>query len=306
MLRTLTEKFLREIHLLTHFLQKRLKEGRNLVYYASGTRIRDAYFDLPFDYVVLVDYNFRHTFTMKGNIISIGLTALEATAVFQEAGIQFDALVCINEGLSEGGGSYPINGNWSMGTILPILKDEYLHIACPSYYGQRRWKKMFNLPQQVVLLSDTDDRYLDPGIFSEYHRYGEKASVWLVRKQPGPSATFKAGTRNITIQRKNIWEDYDELDSLFVRCSPYEARNLQRVAPKATILMRDYSIEQILRFCTIYKIENLGLTPWRRGQYDNFIDFLIANEEQYPYPRLVAFYHLHQNDFQQLYVRALR
>ncbi|WP_210487325.1 hypothetical protein [Rufibacter aurantiacus] len=301
MQRTSIEKSQQELHSLTLLLRERLQSGRNLVYYASGREVRDAYFALPFDHVVLVDYCFQKTFNIKKNVITIGLTALQATAVFKEAGIRFDAFVCINEGLWEGGGSYPINGNWSMGTILPVLKEKYLHISCPKYYGHRRWKKMFNLPHQAVLLDDKAEGYINPTVFSDYHHNGNGFCVWQVTKQPGSPASFLAGNRKVTVQRKNIWDDYDVLNSLLVRCSPHEARNLQKVAPKASPLMKTDSNEQILSYCTLHRIEKLGLTPWRGGQYNSFINFLKANETRFPYPKEVYFYHLHQNDFKQLY-----
>lgn len=154
-----------DVQSLAAMLCERLKTGKSLVYFASGRRVRKEYYALPYDHIVLVDYNFRSTFAMRGKVIIIGITALQATSVFKAAGVKFDAFVCINEGLSEGGGYYAINGNWSMGTILPILKDTYLHIACPAYYGRTRWReKLFNLPQQANLLDATDPEYINPGV----------------------------------------------------------------------------------------------------------------------------------------------
>ncbi|ALI98107.1 hypothetical protein [Rufibacter tibetensis] len=312
--RTSTERPQRDVHSLTLLLRERLQSGRNLVYYASGRKVRDAYFTLPFDNVVLVDYCFPQIFHIEKRVITIGLTALQATAAFKEADIRFDAFVCSNEGLNEGGGYYPINGNWSMGTILPILKDTYLHIACPGYYGRTRWReKMFNLPHQVSLLNATDPDYLDPSIFSEYSRYGKAAGVWRVTKQPGLAVSFKAGNRTVTLQRKNIWDDYDRLDTLMVRCSPGEERQLQQIVPKAKPLYRpkyyrgdeqDASFEAILHFCNLHRVGKLGLTPWLGGNYNRFVNYLKANEARFPYPQELYLYHLHHNDYQQLYQQA--
>ncbi|TPE43625.1 hypothetical protein [Pontibacter mangrovi] len=284
-------------------LKERLDNKRNLLYVASGRRIREGYEDLPFDNIVLVDKCFPEVIAIKGNVICIGLDSVRAGALMKEVGARLDAYVCINEGLSEGNGFYPIHGNWSFSNILPILKDEYLHIACPSYYGLRKWKKKhFNLPQEATLLSEKDDEYIDPKIFSEYYRYNKEFCVYKVRKKPGESAKFRLGNRTISVQWQNMWEQYNELDSLFVRCSPLEAHNLKSVAPKIEIL-KDYSFEQILQFCNRNKIEKLGLSPWLRGEYNKFLEFLEANKE-HEYPKQIHFYHLHKNDFQQLYERA--
>jgi hypothetical protein len=309
------QKSQQDVQSLAAMLRERLQTGKSLVYYASGRVVKKAYYDLPYDHIVLVDYNFRSTFAVRGKVIIVGMTALQATAAFIKAGVKFDAFVCINEGLSEGGGYYPINGNWSMGTILPVLKDTYLHIACPGYYGRTRWReKLFNLPHQATLLDATCPNYVDPSIFSAYSSYGDKAGVWCVTKQPGKAVSFKAGNRKITLQRKNIWDDYEMLDQLMVRCTPQEARNLNQLGQKAKAHWRtnyeyrkcDYesNFEQILHYCNLHSIKKLGLTPWLGGNYNRFIDYLKANEARCPYPQELYFYHLHHNDYQQLYQQA--
>lgn len=202
-----------------------------------------------------------------------------------------------------------------MGTILPILKGTYLHVACPGYYGRTRWReKLFNLPHQATLLTSNDPDYIDPAMFSEYSRYGKDAGVWRVTKQPGKAVSFKVGNRTLTLQRKNIWDDYDMLDILMVRCTPTEAKNLRQLGTKAVPLWRaDYerykcnyekNFEAILRYCKEYQIDKLGLTPWLGGNYNRFINYLKANEAKYPYPQELYFYHLHHNDYQQLYQQA--
>lgn len=92
-----------DVQSLTTMLRERMKTGKSLVYFASGRRIRKEYVNLPYDHIVLVDYSFRSTFAVRGKFIIVGMTALQATAAFTAAGVKFDAFVCINEGLSEGG-----------------------------------------------------------------------------------------------------------------------------------------------------------------------------------------------------------
>jgi hypothetical protein len=286
---------------IKNLLKQRLKDKNNLIYYASGKRIRDGYNELHYDNIVLVDKCFKEAVSIKGKIICIGLDAVQATALFKEIGVKFEAFVCINEGLSEGGGHYPINGNWSLSNILPIMHDEYVHIACPDYYGQRKWIKMANLPQTTIELNEGDSDYIDPRIFSDYHKSGKKFYIWKVTKQPGSPVSFQCGNRNITVERKNAWDDYDVLDSLFIRCSPCEERNLKNVAPKAEIV-KNYSFEQILQYCNRNKIVKVGFMPWLSGHYEKFLQYLEAN--QTAYPKELYFFHLQKNDYKQLYSRA--
>ncbi|WP_026465014.1 hypothetical protein [Adhaeribacter aquaticus] len=289
---------------LSVILKERLINGRNLIYYASGTKIKKQYADLPFDNIVLVDRCFKDILSINGKVISVGLNAIQATAFFKNIGIKFDAFVCINEGLSEGAGWYSIHGNWSFSNILPIIKDEYLHIACPNSYGRRKWKKLFNLPQQAVLLGEEDSSYIDPNVFSDYYKVkGKEFCVWKVTKSSGVPVSFNCGRRKISVQHMNIWEDYEVLDVLFVRCSPLETENLKSVAPKVEFL-KNYSFDQILQFCRNKKVNALGLSPWLAHNYDDFLTFLEENEGKYPYPQQITFYHLHKNDFKQLYAKA--
>lgn len=287
---------------IKNLLKQRLKDKKNLIYFASGTRMREGYEDLPFDNVVLVDKCFKQPVSVKGKVICIGLTALHATSWFKELKIKFSSIVILQEGLWEGGATYPLNGNWSLSNIMPILHDEYLHIACPDYYGQRRWSKMANLPQTAIELNESDSDFIDPKIFSDYHKSDKKFYVWKVTKQPGSPVSFKCGNRKITVVRKNVWDDYnDVLDAAFVRCSPGEERNLKAVAPKAEIV-KNYSFEQILQYCNRNKIVKAGFMPWLSGQYEKFLQYIEAN--QTAYPQELYFYHLHKNDYKQLYARA--
>ncbi|KAA3436722.1 hypothetical protein FOA19_20300 [Rufibacter hautae] len=282
-------------------LSERLKRGRSLAYFASGTRIREGYKELPFENVILIDHSFKDVICFDQKVIKIGLTATLATGLLKEVGAKLDAFVCINEGLSEGNGHVPIQNQGIFSNILPLMKEEYIHVACPGYYGQRKWKKMFNLPQLATVLDENDVDYLDPKIFSDYYRY-KKCFVWKVKKQTGEPSTFKLGSRTITVQRKNIWEDYGTR-KLFIRCSPLETDNIKSVAPDVEIL-KDYSFERLLQYCTTNKIKRIGLSPWLRHSYNGFLSYIKDNEERFPFPQELNFYHLEKNDFKQLYALA--
>jgi len=120
-------------------LKKRMRPGKTLVYFASGGRVREEYYSLPYDNVILVDYTFRdRQCTVRrcgGNVICIGLDALEAVWLFRTTGVKIDAFVAINEGLSEGGGRYVINSDIFLGYALPVLADPFIHIGMVEYYG---------------------------------------------------------------------------------------------------------------------------------------------------------------------------
>ncbi|MFB9864080.1 hypothetical protein [Rufibacter immobilis] len=276
----------------------------NLLYLASGTKIRERYSELSdFDNVVLVDKAMKTRCSINGNIIRLSLTAIEANALFLELGIRFQYLILINCGINEGGGSYTLGSNWSYGFIQTIMDDSFIHINCPQEHGRRKFKKYFNLPQTAVLLDKEDEQYIDPTIFSDYHRYGKEFCVWKVTKQDGVPASFKLGSRTVTVQRRSIFDSYEEVDALFVRSSPNEFPNLKSVAPKVQYL-KDFTFEQMLKFCTDNNIAKISLCPWLRGSYNGFLDYLLENEISYPFPKEVSFAHLNSGDFFQVYDRA--
>ncbi|TXK30861.1 hypothetical protein FVR03_20180 [Pontibacter qinzhouensis] len=277
-------------------LSEKLKKGRNAVYYASGTIVKERYQSLPYDTIVLVDVAFRQPITVVGKVICLALWSTYATALFKELGIQLDAYITGNDGLAEGGGLFPLNSNHSLSNILPVLKETYIHIAFPDQY-RRKWKKLFeDMPLTSIILSPSDSDFINPAIFSSMKKPG---SCWRVTKKAEAPASFRLGNRTIIIQRQNIWEDQDK-GTLFVRCPPNEAHNLKAVAPNVEIL-KDYTFEQILRFCNRNETKVLRLSPWLRGNYSYFLQYLKANEIIQPYPKTIHFYHLHKNDFQQLY-----
>ena len=116
------------------WIEPKLKPGKNLVYFASGDKVKDAYFDLPYENIFLVDFAFRNNDYLGNKIFCVGLDCIYAVKLFELIGIKIDCFVCINEGLHEGGGKYPINADVLLGYCYPILADPAIHIGYPGYY----------------------------------------------------------------------------------------------------------------------------------------------------------------------------
>ncbi|WP_181307553.1 hypothetical protein [Rufibacter sp. XAAS-G3-1] len=272
-------------------------KSRLLVYFASGTEIKECYYKLPFELIILVDVAFKKPLKIAKNVVCVGLWSTNAISLFKELEISISCMATGIDGLEEGGCAFPMNGNFCIGSLLPILKNDFLHIAFPKQY-RRSWKKLFlDMPFTSTLLNQTDKDYIDPKIFSSTNKAGY---VWRVTKNVEPPTNFKLGGRNITIQRKSIWDNYESLDKLFVRCPPIEARNVKKLFPKAEII-KDFTFEGILQYCNRNNVSSIGLSPWLRHEYKAFLQYLLDNEEKNPLPRVIHFNHLHRNDFAQVY-----
>lgn len=152
-----------EIIKLSETIKSAIKNGKTLLYLASGNNT-DGFSELPFDNVILVDLGFEDTKTV-GNLLILKMDAIEAVFLLSTLNVKIDAFVCINEGLYEGGGNYPINSNWFMGLLMLLLKTEYIHISCPSSTGADNGNSMQIFPLRENLSQKVKLNILTPKSF---------------------------------------------------------------------------------------------------------------------------------------------
>ena len=280
-------------NLMTRQLSEAIKPGKTLLYLASGT-YTEGYKELPFDNAILVDTSFK-SINSEGNLITLKADAVEAVCLLQNIGVKIDTFVCINEGLSEGGGVYAINSNWFIGLLMPLLKENYVHISCPSYYGSGCWRKYTNIPFERETIEPNHASYVDPKMFS--YCWGERSTVEVRSKIVSPPKILQFDNVEVAIHRKSIWEDYEKLDKLFVRATNDEKKRVSKLFPKATS-MTD-SFDNILNDCGTKGFSDIGFVPWLRGEYNGVIE-TVKNYKGVQIK--VNFYHLNKNDFRQLYL----
>ena len=303
-------------------LKNRLRQGKTLVYFASGGWVREEYYSLPYDNVILVDYTFRdRQCTVRrcgGNVICIGLDALEAVWLFRTTGVKIDAFVAINEGLSEGGGRYVINSDIFLGYALPVLADPFIHIGMVGYYGgpehyhiRAHW---LDIPYtQKRVLPPDDPAYIPPAVFTRDKRYARKAEVTLLSGRSQREHTILRGEKEIVLKHDSIWSDLKELDALFVRYENIDQEkailNVEagRHSPKILRIKVDhngsddrgaFSLDEILALSSERRWTNIGLVP-NQGDYERFVREFAAREGEWP--RRVTFYHMNREDLAELY-----
>ena len=275
---------------------------KNLLYLASGSSNID--YDLPnFDNIVLVDKCFKK-YAKVNNSWTVPLECTDAVLLFIQHNIKFDCVVIINEGLSEGGGLFPLHQDWFLGLLMLIMNKEYIHIGgLPSYYtaaGYFHTKNHFlDLPADVKSLDKENNDYLNPELFSR-----NPAKVYRIKKKIN-SHQIKLGRINCNIMHKSIWENIDISDLVitynfkpfFSKLNNFFGSKLKTInSIWSREVCSDFnSFQKVLKYCNKNKINSVGFTPWNNGDYTETINTI--QDWDFPYPKSINFYHLNKNDF---------
>jgi hypothetical protein len=283
-----------------------------LLYLASGP-YRPIYEELPFDNVILVDRSIR-----KNDEVPAGskVTLISGDALpgirrlKQEKELKINCLVSVNEGLYGGGGDYPIFSDFLLGYLSPLLADELLVITDIDFLKAakiaKKIKKMdwgFN----KIRIGSNHPRYIDPKNFTTYGgeerpNYGD---VFLLTRINGRIPLLLNEKLPVELMHGSIWEHEQSLDLLGINLRPRENENARYPITRffqshnKVYNIHGKPIEEILAYAEEWKVEQLGLTPWMKGDYGHVIEFL--RNYQPKYLKKISFCHLRRNDFRMLY-----
>jgi hypothetical protein len=61
------------------------------------------------------------------------------------------------------------------------------------------------------------------------------------------------------------------------------------------MLITDLSIPDLFAYCDRNRLESIGFTPFGRGRYSSFIDFI--KEYKGEFPKRISLFHLNKNDY---------
>jgi hypothetical protein len=287
---------------------------RTLLYLASGDYHPD-YESLPYDKVILVDRNanrYEGSIPQNSKVAYWQMDALESVDVIAAQNLQIDCIVSVNEGLWEGGGTYPIFSEFLLGYLSSYLADYLLVVTNLDYYGpagiKTRVAKMDWGFHKVKRLFETDVDYINPGLFSierrilGRHKHTDYGHVYLLCRTK-TVLRGEMGSIKLSVHHGSIWEDQHQLDciglsfpsdgipqnrSLSSRQVEF-FHNREKVLPISGMTMSD-----ILAYCQEKGIRRIGLTPWMNGNYSNALDEL----KNYKGKELeVHLYHLNARDF---------
>lgn len=265
-----------------------------MVYFASG-EYRQHYQRLPFKSIFLVDNCFKkYDLFQKGKVTLIGRDCLKSIEYFRQQNIMIDYFISLNEGLGEGGGSYPINSDMFIGYVMPILKNEYYHMMYPGYYNFH-YKTRMDLPYKKTIINRGDPNYFNPMMFSTYD-YNKDALIYKMQKAINIQVILKTKNRKVTLINDSIWCYYEKLDHLFISIINQGQGIFFHELTKVKMIELNTPIRKILEYCMELKLETIGITPWMRGKYKDFTESIEKWDGDFP--KEIKLYYLNQNDFQ--------
>ena len=290
---------------------------KNLLYLASGG-YKPAYENLPFDYMYFVDgnSNFKNSYPQNHpKITFLGMDALLAIDHLKSKQVKIDCVVLINEGLYQGGGSYPLFSDFLTGYLSPIVQTEYLLICDLSYYNSNLTAVTKMNWGHIILkkLTSEDNNYINPKLFTSYRDFLPDelfGDVFLMKKEHKITPLQSSNSAvKIEIVHGSIWEDEIDLDFMGLNLKSNHSlvgrnsitRNVVdffESKPKVhNIKEKDFS--EILTISNQHHAKRIGLVPWNNGNYDEILNLLntmpVNNIE------FIRFYHLNKGDFKDLY-----
>jgi len=276
-----------------------IKPGKTLVYFASGTHINDEYKNLNYENVILVDHSFKNCSYDGEKIICLGLDAIVAVFVLRQLNIKIDFLICINEGLYEGGGRYSLNSDSFLGYCFPLFSEKLIHLGIKNYYCGNEYfhqrTHYLDLPyNEKKILTPIDKGYISPSIFSTE---GYRASVTLLENKSGTNYSFKSGGITVHVKHSSIFDFEDKLDVLFLQYeNSCQKMTFERLEHKLVDL-RGEDNNSISKFCINNQYEKIGLIP----NGSDYIDLVKSLSESDNHIKEIYFFHLNKGDFKSLY-----
>lgn len=288
---------------------------KTLLYLASGV-YNPAYENLPYEQIICVDRcsELVRTYPRQGSKVRfIGRDALFAIDQLKNEGVQVHALVSMNEGLFEGGGSYPIFSGFLMGYLSPLLAEELVLICDLSYYNQSNMKGLSRLDwgfEKVREINRGDEGFINPHQF--YNNPGEnphRGNQFILRKANKKTLVQNQHGVDVQILQRSLWEDESRLDFIaFPLSSRHEllSGSVQGIHSPAEFF-RQKGVMDIEK-STFYEIldlahhlgaQKLGLGPWNKGQYREV--FEILQSDAIRGFQSLYFYHRSPNDYRELY-----
>lgn len=302
---------------------------KTLVYFASGF-YDPEYQEVDYDRIILVDDCFKNkrwypeSIFTKGKVTCLGMDCLESIPYLKNENVTIDCFVCINEGLREGGGRYPINSDFFLGYVMPLLRDTYIHIMNPGYYrvyGPGGLHVTMDLPYEMTELSENEKDYINPFTFSHWNFRNRLPKVFRMTRISNTQSYAFNDRLKVSIHHDSIWNHYDTLDLLAISITDQGQADYFLSDPKTLAIRNDcidsrswnYSprsrrsylssdslptIHRVFEFCKNSRIEKVGITPWALGDYHPFIERLIHFKEDYP--KEIHLFHLNKDDYKQI------
>ncbi|MDR2643532.1 MAG: hypothetical protein LBC74_12145 [Planctomycetaceae bacterium] len=305
-----------------------------LIYFASGA-FKPEYENLPFDNIYLIDlWSFKNKAKKFenpndyiefeplriGKVTCVNSECLKAVNYLKSQNVKADCYVTANTSCHSRPKRCPLGLPFFIGYVMPILKDDYVHITnLKKYYGSTD-KNVIDLPYEIDQITKDDNRYIDPAIF--VHGNTKDVEIFRMRKKCEVVNIAIDSKIKISVIRDSIWNYYDKLDLVVHSVSDFERRNFFDRIPKVITwnhLVRSkrvyclYSLSEnvwqskfeisndldaIFAHCVQNKINKVGFMPWGNGNYNVFVEKIQNYKNKYP--KEIILFHLNKNDYKEL------
>jgi len=219
----------------------------------------------------------------------------------------------MNEGLDEGGGSYPIFSGFLMGYLSPILKPSLLLICDLNRYTYSNRSGLSRLDwgyQKIKEIKPADSNYIDPRLFiNDCMEVLPKGQVFEMKKIRTERRVPTNNNTKVKLIQCSIWDDQKDLDFIglnLVSKQPLTSSHHPHIKNPAdffkhqgVVNINQMHFREILNLARELGARNIGLGPWNDGNYLE-VGEIIRNEELTGIDS-VSFYHLNPKDFKDLY-----
>ena len=289
--------------------------NKNLLYLASGGIVPE-YRELKFGKLIFIDRTKKQISFADDRFEFLHGDALTAVDELITRDFKIHYLVSLNEGLSGGGGNYPILSDFLIGYLSPILADELILICDPSYYKQIGMKLHIEWGFECSPVDIADQAYIQPFIFSNKKKdsgnedYGKVFR--LKRNRIKKSYAFQSGGTNFNVVYGSVWDEVKELDLIGINLlSKHSFRNFKRpfnltidefFIGKGVYNLNNKSINEVIEFARINGRKHLGLGPWMDGKYSDVFNYLKENRLEGI--ESLTFFNLRKKDFARFCIGA--
>jgi|LSQX01.1.fsa_nt_gb hypothetical protein len=297
---------------------------KTVLFYASSTRYYEQYLDLPFDYIILCNYEYFNQSGMRlfnNKVIEWPSDNNRALRVLMQAGVKIDCFVGIQDGCIDGGNYECVSSNSFFARLSPVLKDNVIYITnhwdAPNHqYTENVVHTHGFLNNHFTPLASFDELpYVDPAIkLSEHERDDSRKFIIPIKRKDPNTIEAKVNRINIAASNASVWDFEKDFDCIVHPPYNYQHRGGHQTnkyknpfvfnhRERDFRVYKTYQKDPVLLFedAVTYKWKNIATVPFLQGRYDEFLEICKNWDERFP--EKIHFFHLEDRDLGQLRLR---
>lgn len=268
------------------------------ILYPSSCKYSDDFQDVPFDNVILCSG--CHPVSKKdGRVYSLKCDNNALLGEFIRREIKLDTLVVINDGCNEGGNYECAARDGYLGRFLAAAKNSFTFIT-----NHLSRKPRIPVGFKTIPIPD----YLDVFLSSSDPVDRETLKCWQGTLINDSGIIRTIGNITVRIVRDTIWNHFRDYKLVYLpkyngtvndrpnRSMDYfnpwgDSEDCRRFLDNPPVKSILPCLEEAYRL----KVDRIAFTPFAKGNYSKAIDEIRS--WPHCFPKEIAFFHLHKNDF---------